>query len=60
MDWISVNSKMLIAVAYDRHWRQLYLKFRSGDVSAIGKFPRRVGRGCLRPIPQALMCASTF
>jgi len=27
-----VPSKMLAAVAYDRAWQQLYLKFRSGEI----------------------------
>ena len=32
MDWVVVQSKMLAAVAYDRDWQQLYLKFRSGEI----------------------------
>ena len=32
MDWVPVKSKMLVAIAYNREWRQLYLKFRPGDV----------------------------
>ena len=32
MKWVPVESKMLTAVAYNRDWQQLYLKFRSGDV----------------------------
>ncbi len=32
MKWVAAKSKMLSAVAYNRDWQQLYLKFRSGDV----------------------------
>jgi hypothetical protein len=32
VNWVLVRSKMLAAVGYNRHWQQLYLKFRSGDV----------------------------
>ena len=32
MDWVAVKSKMLVAVAYNSDWQQLYLKFRPGDV----------------------------
>src|SRR5947208_3219520 len=32
LNWISVKSRMLAAIAYNRDWQQLYLKFRSGDV----------------------------
>src|SRR3712207_7885134 len=32
MQWVSVESKMLVAVAYSPKWQQLYLKFQSGDV----------------------------
>jgi len=32
VDWVPVKSKMLTAVAYNRDWQQLYLKFRSGDI----------------------------
>lgn len=42
MDWVSVKSKMLVAVAYSIDWRQLYLKFHSGDVY------------CYRGVPLAL------
>ena len=30
--WVLVKSKMLTAVAYNRDWQHLYLKFRSGDI----------------------------
>jgi hypothetical protein len=30
--WVLVQSKMLAAVAYNRDWQQLYLKFRSGEI----------------------------
>jgi hypothetical protein len=30
--WVSVKSRMLAAVAYNRDWQQVYLEFRSGDV----------------------------
>ena len=32
VDWVPVMSRVLRAVAYDQDWRQLYLKFRSGDI----------------------------
>ena len=32
MNWVLVQSKMLAAVAYNRDWQQLYLKFRSGEI----------------------------
>lgn len=32
MDWVRVKSKMLMAVAYNAEWQQLYLKYRPGDV----------------------------
>ena len=32
MNWVPVKSKMLAAAAYNQDWRQLYLRFRSGDV----------------------------
>ena len=32
MNWVPVKSRMLLAVSYDHDWRQLYLKFRSGDI----------------------------
>jgi hypothetical protein len=30
--WVPVKSRMLAAVAYKHDWKQLYLRFRSGDV----------------------------
>ena len=30
---------MLVAVAYDQQWRQLYLRFRSGEVYCYGQVP---------------------
>ena len=39
MDWVSVDSSVLAAVAYCRERRQLYLRFRSGDVYRYFKFP---------------------
>ena len=32
MKWVPVKSRMLIAVAYNQDWQQLYLRFRSRDV----------------------------
>jgi len=32
VDWVRVKSKMLVAIAYNAEWQQLYLKFRPGDV----------------------------
>jgi hypothetical protein len=32
VNWVPVKSKMLAAVAYNEHWRQLYLRFRSGEI----------------------------
>jgi hypothetical protein len=32
VNWVPVKSRMLLAVSYDHDWRQLYLKFRSGDI----------------------------
>jgi hypothetical protein len=37
--WVPVKSRMLAAVAYDRGWKQLYLKFRSGDVYCYWSVP---------------------
>ena len=39
MKWIPVKSKMLTAVAYNADWRQLYLRFRSGDVYCYREVP---------------------
>ena len=39
MDWVRVKSKMLSAVAYNGEWRQLYLKFRSGDIYCYRDVP---------------------
>jgi hypothetical protein len=32
VNWVLVQSKMLAAIAYNRDWQQLYLKFRSGEI----------------------------
>jgi hypothetical protein len=32
VEWVPVKSKMLMAVAYNADWQQLYFKFRPGDV----------------------------
>ena len=32
MRWVPVKSKMLAAVAYNGDWKQLYLRFRSGEI----------------------------
>jgi hypothetical protein len=32
VNWVRVKSRMLTAVAYNHDWRELYLRFRSGDV----------------------------
>jgi KTSC domain-containing protein len=42
VDWVRVKSKMLAAVAYNRDWRQLFLKFRSGDVYCYWGVPFEV------------------
>jgi hypothetical protein len=39
VDWVRVKSKMLSAVAYNGEWRQLYLKFRSGDIYCYRDVP---------------------
>ena len=39
MNWVGVKSKMLSAVAYDGDWRQLYLRFRSGDIYCYRDVP---------------------
>jgi hypothetical protein len=37
--WTLVKSRMLAAVAYNRDWQQLYLKFRSGDIYCYQDVP---------------------
>jgi hypothetical protein len=32
VDWVPVKSKMLVGIAYNADWQQLYLKFHPGDV----------------------------
>jgi hypothetical protein len=32
MNWVPVKSKMLAAVAYSDDWKQVYLRFRSGEI----------------------------
>jgi hypothetical protein len=39
VNWVRVKSKMLSAVAYNGEWRQLYLRFRSGDVYCYRDVP---------------------
>jgi hypothetical protein len=39
VEWVLVKSRMLSAVAYDGDWRQLYLKFRSGDIYCYRDVP---------------------
>jgi hypothetical protein len=39
VNWVRVKSRMLAAVAYDRDWQQLYLKYRSGDVYCYWSVP---------------------
>ena len=39
MNWVPVKSRMLAAVGYDHRWRQLYLRFRSGDVYCYRAVP---------------------
>lgn len=42
VNWVPVKSKMLTAVAYDKRWRQLYLRFRSGDIYCYRGVPCKV------------------
>jgi hypothetical protein len=37
--WVPVKSRMLTAVAYNRDWQHLYLKFRSGEVYCYRDVP---------------------
>jgi len=37
--WVPVKSGMLAAVAYDQQWRQLYLRFRKGEVYCYRQVP---------------------
>ncbi len=39
VDWLSMESSVLAAVAYRRDRRQLYLRFHSGDVYRYFEFP---------------------
>jgi hypothetical protein len=39
VNWVRVKSKMLSAIAYDGDWRQLYLRFRSGDIYCCRDVP---------------------
>lgn len=39
MKWVPVKSRMLAAVAYNDDWKQLYLKFRSGEVYCYRDVP---------------------
>jgi hypothetical protein len=39
VNWVRVKSKMLSAIAYDDDWRQLYLRFRSGDIYCYRDVP---------------------
>ena len=47
VEWVSVKSRMLLAVAYNRDWQFLYLKFRSGDVYCYRGVPSAEYRGLL-------------
>jgi hypothetical protein len=37
--WVPVKSRMLAAVAYNQQWRQLYLRFRKGEVYCYRQVP---------------------
>lgn len=39
MEWVPVKSKVLAAITYSRRWRQLYLKFNSGEVYCYRNVP---------------------
>lgn len=47
MNWIPVRSRMLEAVAYNSDWRQLYLRFRSGEVYCYRDVPAEEHQGLL-------------
>ena len=47
MNWGPVKSKMLAAVAYNYDWRQLYLRFRSGDIHCYRDVPAEEYQGLL-------------
>ena len=38
MDWLPLESKMLLSTGYDAEKRTLYLRFRSGDVYRYFEF----------------------
>src|SRR5271154_5214357 len=40
MEWQPLESKMFLSTAYDADDRILYLRFKSGDVTATSSFPR--------------------
>jgi KTSC domain len=41
MQWVPVKSRMLLSVAYNDEWQQLYLKYRSGDIYCYRGVPRQ-------------------
>jgi hypothetical protein len=47
MDCVPVRSTMLAAVAYDHDWRQLHLKFNSGDIYCYRGVPCERWEGLL-------------
>lgn len=47
MNWVPVKSKMLAAVAYNDEWRQLYLRFHSGEIYCYRDVPAEEYRGLL-------------
>jgi len=60
MNWAPVKSKMLSAVAYNRDWQQLYLKFRSGEVYCYrGVLPNGM-KNCSPRIPKTSTFEATF
>jgi hypothetical protein len=47
VNWVLVQSKILAAVAYNRDWQQLYLKFRSGEIYCYSGVPVEQYQGLL-------------
>lgn len=47
VNWVPVKSRMLAAVAYNDDWRQLYLRFRSGDIYCYREVPAEEYQGLL-------------
>ena len=60
MNWVLVQSKMLAAVAYNRDWQQLYLKFHSGEIYCYRAFLLSSIKSCWPPIPKESTFAAAF